>query len=385
MMTREGITEFESTPQLKLEGIEDTPARPQQGRAPQPSLRSIVELSADGLLALDSQRRITVFNSALERLTGIRREDALGRTCCDVLHVLDSHEHIVCDGACPVLHGQGGTFDIEGAITTAEGHKLGVDLHFSVQCSSSGKLRRAVVNVRDSSKLQQVNHIRSVLLALVSHELQTPISIIKAYASTLARADAKWSDEVVREKLGAIEEESDRLSRLVSRLLYTTRLEASAVSLNPMLLDLPKETQRVAKRLAELDTTHELLVSYPGDFPAVMGDPEKIDEILANLIENAMKFSPQGGIITVEGAVLDDEVQVSVADQGIGISETEQERIFERFYRVSESGTGTVPGTGLGLHICRILVQAHGGRIWVESEPGQGSVFTFTLPIAHEE
>jgi len=384
-MTYEGIGEPSESLTAQPASWNTAQSPVESKRATRPSLKSVIELSADGVLALDSQRRITVFNTALERLTGIRREDALGRMCCDVLHVLDSHEHTICDGACPVLHGEQGTFDIEGAITTAEGHKLGVDLHFSVVCSRSGKLRRAVINVRESSKLQQVNHIRSVLLALVSHELQTPISIIKAYASTLARADAKWSEEVVREKLGAIEEESDRLSRLVSRLLYTTRLEASAVALNPMLIDLPKETQRVAKRLAEVDETHELLVSYPGDFPAVMGDPEKIDEVLANLIENAMKFSPQGGIITVEGTVVGDEVQVCVADQGIGISETEQERIFERFYRVSESGTGTVPGTGLGLHICRILVQAHGGRIWVESEPGQGSVFTFTLPIAHEE
>ena len=352
---------------------------------PPVSPKRVLEQSADGIMAVDRLRRISLFNPALEHLTGIAREQALGRPCFEVLRVSDSHECTICDEACPVLHGQSGTFDVEGSIATAEGHKVGVDLHFSVRCSPSGKLRDAVVNVRDAAKLHQVDHIRSVLLALVSHELQTPIAIIKAYASTLARADAKWSEDVVREKLGAIEEESDRLSRLVSRLLYTTQLEANAVSLNQMLVDLPKESQRVARRLAELDETHELLVSFPGDFPAVMGDPEKISEVLTNLIENAMKFSPQGGTITVEGSVVGNEVEVSVADQGIGISETEQQRIFERFYRVSESGTGSVPGTGLGLHICRILIQAHGGRIWVESRPGEGSRFTFTLPLPHEE
>ncbi len=349
------------------------------------SSAAVIALSADGILGVDKNHRITVFNPALEQFTGIRREDALGRLCCDVLRVYDNNDNPLCNSNCPLALGECGTFDIEGTMATTEGHKLGVDLHFAVQCSRSGKLRRAVVNVRDAGKLQQVNHIRSVLLALVSHELQTPISIIKAYASTLARSDAKWSEEVVREKLGAIEEESDRLSRLVSRLLYTTRLEANAVSLNPMLIDLVKESQRVAKRLAELDETHELVVSFPGDFPPVMGDPEKINEVLTNLIENAMKFSPEGGTITVEGAVAGDEVQISIGDQGIGISEAEQSRIFERFYRVSESGMGTVPGTGLGLHICRILVQAHGGRIWVESRPGEGSHFTFSLPIAREE
>ncbi|MBN1152125.1 MAG: PAS domain-containing protein [Dehalococcoidia bacterium] len=366
-------------------GIVDT-TTPVSNRPPvRMSASRVVALSGDGLLGIDRYQRIALFNPALERLTGISREDAIGKPCCEVLRVYDASDVRICDEACPALQGLSGTFDIEGTVATAEGHKVGVDLHFSVQASSSGKLQRAVVNVRDSSKLQQVNHIRSVLLALVSHELQTPISIIKAYASTLARADARWSEDVVREKLGAIEEESDRLSRLVSRLLYTTRLEASAVSLNLMLIDLTKESQRVAKRLAELDESHELLVSFPGDFPPVMGDPEKIVEVLTNLIENAMKFSPQGGTITVEGEVVDDEVQIHVGDQGIGISQTDQARIFERFYRVSESGTATVPGTGLGLHICRILVQAHGGRIWVESEPGEGSRFTFTLPIAREE
>jgi len=360
------------------------PSGPSAG-APRVSPKKVLEQSADGIMALDRFRRITAFNPALEHLTGISRDEALGRVCCDVLRVSDSHECTICDGACPVLHGQSGTFDIEGSIARKEGHKVGVDLHFAVSCSASGRFRGAVINVRDASKLHQVDHIRSVLLALVSHELQTPISIIKAYASTLARADAKWSEEVVREKLGAIEEESDRLSRLVSRLLYTTQLEASAVSLNQMLVDLPKESQRVAKRLAELDETHELMVSFPGDFPPVMGDPEKLTEVLTNLIENAMKFSPQGGTITVEGAIEGDEVQVSVADQGVGIPEADQLRIFERFYRVSESGTGGVPGTGLGLHICRILIQAHGGRIWVESRPGEGSRFTFSLPIPHEE
>lgn len=345
----------------------------------------VIALSADGILALDNNQRICVFNPALERMTGLRSEEVLGKTCYEVLHVTDSYGNRLCKGKCPVVHGEIGTCDIEGAIINVQGQRVGVDLQFSVQRSQAGMPARTVVNVRDASKLQQVDHIRSTLLALVSHELQTPISIIKAYASTLARTDANWSDELVREKLGAIEEESDRLSRLVSRLLYTSRLEASAISLNPMLLDLANDTQRVAKRLAGVDEIHDILVNFPADFPPVMGDPEQIDEILTNLIENAMKFSPAGGTITIEGAVAVPEVHITIGDQGIGIPENELLRIFESFYRVTESGTATTQGTGLGLHICRLLVQAHGGRIWAESEPGCGSRFTFTLPIAEEE
>ncbi len=353
------------------------------GRAP--GAGTVVSLSADGIMALDADRAIRVFNPAMERLTGLTRDRVLGRPCRDVLRMLDGNGASLCETQCPLNRDECGAVDVEGAIINAEGQKVAVDLNYSIACSRSGALKTAVINVRDLSQLHQVNHIRSVLLASVSHELQTPISIIKAYANTLARPDAKWSDEVVRAKLTAIEEESDRLSRLVTRLLYTSRLEAGAVSMNLMVIDLAKEVQRVALRLAETDETHEILVTFPGDFPPVMGDPEKIDEVLMNLIENAIKFSPQGGSVTVEGSVSDDEVLVSVGDHGVGIGARDRDRIFDLFYRATDTAASQFPGTGLGLHICRNLVHAHGGRIWVDSEPGLGSRFTFTLPIRRDD
>ncbi len=346
---------------------------------------TVITHSADGIMGLDANRLIRVFNPALERLTGLERGSVLGRPCCEVLQVLDIQGARLCDTVCPVARCDAGTYDVEGTIATSAGQKLAVDLNYSVLCSRSGSLKAAIVNVRDLGQLHQVNHIRSVLLASVSHELQTPISIIKAYANTLARADARWSEETVRDKLKAIEEESDRLSRLVTRLLYTSRLEAGAISLNPMVIDLAKEAQRVALRLAETDETHEISVSFPGDFPPVMGDPEKIDQVLMNLIENAIKFSPQGGPVTIEGSVSGDEVFVAVADQGIGIGARDRDHVFDLFYRATDSTARQFPGTGLGLHICRNLVHAHGGRIWVDSEPGVGSRFTFTLPIRHDD
>ena len=342
-----------------------------------------ISLSADGILGIDANRHVRIFNPALEQLTGLRKSDVEGRICSEVLHVTDTYGNPLCLNGCPLQQSQDGTFALAGEMLSTRGTRMPVNLHFSIQHHPSGRLRRAVVNVRDVSLPDQANYLRSVLLALISHELQTPIAIIKAYASTLARVDANWSDEVVRAKLGAIEEESDRLSRMVSRLLYTSRLEASSISLNMMVLDLPLETQRVAKRLAETDDDHEIMVSFSADFPPIMGDPEKIDEVLTNLIENALKFSPAGGVVTVEGAVMGTEARITVQDQGIGIPQGEIEQIFERFYRVNSPGSNT-PGTGLGLHICRLLVTAHGGRIWVESHPGQGSRFTFTLPMAGE-
>jgi len=242
-----------------------------------------------------------------------------------------------------------------------------------------------VVNVRDISRLRQVEDTRSALLATVSHELQTPISIIKAYASTLARTDAEWSQQTVMDKLQAIEEESDRLSELVTKILYTSQLETGSLVLNRLVLDLPKEVHKVAKRLGQQTGIHRVEVDFPPEFPPILADPERIGEVLTNLVENAIKFSPQGGAIIIKGKTSGNEVLVTVVDEGIGIPLRDQKRVFDRFYRVEAGSARPARGTGLGLYICKSLVEVHGGRIWVESELGKGSLFTFSLPIGEQE
>jgi signal transduction histidine kinase len=179
----------------------------------------------------------------------------------------------------------------------------------------------------------------------------------------------------------AIEEESDRLSELVSKLLYTSRLDSGEYSLNKLLLDLPQEVQKVAKRFAAQAESHSLEVDFPPDFPPVSADPEKIEMILTNLVDNAMKFSPQGGTITIKGESSENEVLISVADEGIGVPLRDRDGIFDRFYRVEDDSTKSTRGTGLGLYICKTLIEAHRGQIWIEGEPGRGSRFTFSLPM----
>jgi len=156
------------------------------------------------------------------------------------------------------------------------------------------------------------------------------------------------------------------------------------LTLNRLALDLPKEARKVAKRLGEQTEIHRIEVDFPPEFPSILADPEKIGEVLTNLGENAVKFSPQGGTIIIKGETSGNEVSVTVADEGIGVPLQDQERIFERFYRVEASLTRPTQGIGLGLYICKSLVEAHGGRIWVESEPGKGSRFTFTLPVGEQ-
>ena len=347
-------------------------------------VESILESSADGIMTIDRERRILSFNASMERLTGWKREEAVGSYCFEVLRLRDSQGANLCQTRCPIAKGIEGFSSLDGIITTKDGQNVDVGMNYSMAHPPSGSLLTTVVNIRDISRLRQIENLRSALLATVSHELQTPISIIKAYASTLARSDAQWSQQTIRDKLQAIEEEGDRLSEVVSKLLHSSRLEAGDLSLNKLLLDLPKEAHKVAKRVAGLTEIHEVKLDFPPDFPPVLGDPERIEEVLTNLIENAVKFSPRGGMITIKAEISENQVLVIVADEGIGIPLRDQERIFERFYKVEDSLAKPTQGTGLGLYICKTTIEAHGGRIWVESELGKGCRFTFSLPLGEE-
>jgi PAS domain S-box-containing protein len=348
-------------------------------------IESILESSANGIMTVNTDRCILSFNTSMEKLTGWKREEAVGNYCFEVLKLRDSQGADLCQIKCPITKGAKGFFDLDGILTTRDDQKVEVSMNYSMVYSPNGALLSTVVNIWDITRLRQIEDMRSALLASISHELQTPISIIKAYASTLARTDAEWSQQTVRDKLQAIEEESDRLSKIVSKILYTSRLDAGDLPLNKLLLDLRNEAHKVAKRLGEQTGIHRVEVDFPPEFPSVLADPEKIEGVFTGLVENAIKFSPQGGTIIIKGEISKNEVLVSIIDEGIGIPLRDQERVFGRFYRVESSSARPTQGIGLGLYICKSLIAAHGGRIWVESELGKGSRFTFTLPIGEKE
>lgn len=347
-----------------------------------PEAEFILENSADAIFTLDRERRILTANPALERLIGLPRRDIIGRYCFEVLGLEDNQGVSLCQIRCPVLQEASGYYDLEGILTGKDGHKVDVMIRYSLPPPDSQISLPAVVNICDMGGIARADNLSSTLVATVSHELQTPISIIKAYASTLARPDVRWNENTIRDKLQSIEEESDRLSELVGRLLYASRIDSGVLPLNRMVVDLPKEVGKVVKRLKKKSDIHELIVDFPSDFPPVMADPEKLEDVLTNLLDNAIKFSPNGGRITAKGAVSGGEVTVTIADEGVGIAPAEQELIFDRFYRTGDAVVKAIQGVGLGLYICRSIVEAHGGRIWVKSNRGKGSQFIFTLPVA---
>jgi signal transduction histidine kinase len=217
---------------------------------------------------------------------------------------------------------------------------------------------------------------------VVSHELKTPVALIKGYAGTLRREDAHWDQNTVREGLEIIEQESDRLDRLINNLLDASRIEAGALKLEPADLSLPRLVDRVVEKFRTQSQVHQFEVVFPPEFPLVYADEERMSEVFYNLLSNAIKYSPRGGVIRIGGRVQPHDVLVYVSDEGIGIPEEEQVRLFQRFFRVDSSLRRRTQGAGLGLFLCRAIIEALGGHIWVESRAGQGATFNFTLPTS---
>lgn len=238
---------------------------------------------------------------------------------------------------------------------------------------------RLVEDTREVANLKKVDRMKTELLRTVSHELRTPLAAIKGYATTLLEHQRMKAD-LRHEFLAVIDSESDRLAELITNLLDMSRLEAGVLRVEPVPVQLAGAAQAAVDRAQHLTAEHELIFEWKRD-PWVLADLPRVLQVLSNLISNAIKYSPDGGVIRVSGRANGSELLISVSDQGVGIPPREVDKIFDTFHRVEGDLARRVSGTGLGLAICRGLVEAHGGRIRVESEPGSGSVFTFTLPI----
>jgi signal transduction histidine kinase len=364
-------------------------------------LDAIIQNSADGVMILDTQRRIRVFNRALEEMTGWSAEEALGQPCSRVLALKDRQGKDICEAECPLvqttpeehLYVEG---DIKrpdkllsrGVSAPPAGSVVTVGITYSPLYDKEGRLVSIIANARDITRFREAEEMKSTFVSVISHELKSPVSIIKGYADTLRREDAQWDTDTLRQGLTVIAEESDRLNRLIDNLLDASRLQASAFKLELSYVQVDKLAEKVVEEFRTQSDEHMFTLDFPPDpstgsghrFPAVRGDIERLRQVLTNLLTNAIKYSPRGGLIRTGGWADDDWVYVYVADEGIGIPKSEQERIFERFYRAESPLSRRTEGAGLGLYLCKEVVEAHGGKIWVQSEPGKGAKFIFKLP-----
>jgi signal transduction histidine kinase len=242
-----------------------------------------------------------------------------------------------------------------------------------------GKLVNIVATIRDITRFREAEELKSTFISVISHELKTPVALIKGYVSTLRREDATWDRKVVRDSLQVIEEEADRLTALIENLLDASRLQAGALSINLTDVALNTLAERIAERFLTQTRAHTIKVEFPDNFPIILADEDRISQVLSNLVSNAIKYSPAGGEIKITGQALPQYVVTCVSDQGPGIAPDDIPHVFDRFYRSSEA-TRKTKGAGLGLYLSRAIIEAHAGRIWVDPKVGDGARICFSLP-----
>jgi signal transduction histidine kinase len=267
----------------------------------------------------------------------------------------------------------------EGDLLRPGGSRLTLGVTYTPLYDNEGRLLSIIGNVVDITRFREAEQMKSTFVSVISHELKTPVALIKGYAGTLRRPDAAWDPETLADGLAVIEEEADRLNALIDNLLDASRIQAGVFKLERGEVELARLARKVVDGFRVQTDNHTFELDFPADLPLVLADEARVRQVLDNLVSNAIKYSPQGGPIRI-GAWLDGpDVTVYVADRGIGIPAGEQGRLFDSFYRVDSGLRRQTKGTGLGLYLCKAIVEAHNGRIWVRSEPGKGSTFFFTL------
>lgn len=339
-------------------------------------LEAFFDSMVEGVLVLDSKQIVRRINPALRQIFEINGEPE----GLSLMEVLRRHELL----------------DLVRKVGS-EGTACGLDLEWELPKprylranaipfpDPLGIADEVIVVFHDLTRVKQLENIRQDFVANVSHELRTPLSMIKGYVETL-QDGAKNDPSALTRFLDIIEKHAGRLAFLIEDLLTLSRLESGRMQMKFQNLELRSEVERVELDLT--DRAAQRKTSFTNEIPPdldIKADPERLSQILVNLLDNAIKYGRAEGQIQVGcGAVKDGMVEVFVRDNGPGIPAESVSRVFERFYRVDRSRSRDQGGTGLGLAIVKHLVQSHGGKVWLESEPGKGCCFRFTLPLAAE-
>ncbi|MEK7311246.1 MAG: ATP-binding protein [Chloroflexota bacterium] len=345
-------------------------------------LDAILEGSADGIAITDPGHHVQRWNRALARITGTPAADAVGNRYDELIHWAKREPGLdLADaesGGWPFSSAS--PLYVEGDLQRPDSSTVAVGITYAPILDRANRLVNIVANVRDITKFREAEQLKSTFISIISHELKTPVSLIKGYAGTLRRDDAKWDSRTVQESLAVIEEEADRLTNLIENLLDASRLQAGALKLNVSDVALDAMAKELATSFRTQSDRHTFEVSLPQGFPLVRGDEERLRQVMTNLLSNAIKYSPDGGTIRIAGRAEPERVVVSVSDEGQGLPPEELTKVFDRFYRADTSATKRAIGAGLGLYLVKAVVEAHGGQVWASSEPGKGATFYFSVP-----
>lgn len=347
-------------------------------------LEAVVSQNSDGVAVIDAEGRVVGFNPAMARLSGWVLDDAVGKPAHDVFPLRLGRETVETGlartDAGPRL--PLGDTSRDARLQSRAGDWIEVEASTTALWDAQNRVLGWSLTVRDVRARKEKERLERIFLSGVSHELQTPIAVIKGFSGLISDAEAGLTLSQAREKAAIIHEESTRLERMVGQLLFATRLQAGGVTLVREPVAVGVLMARVARRLEPLarDRHAVIEVDAPSDAPLVSCDAEKIEQVIDNLVENALKYGrPEGEhVVGLRLEVRPEEIEISVYDHGPGVAPDERDRIFHVFER--GRGAPRASGSGLGLFISKAIVEAHDGRIGLDTTPGGGARFCFTLP-----
>jgi PAS domain S-box-containing protein len=337
----------------------------------------VVDSVPSGVITVDRYLRITGFNPWAERLTGYRAEEAIGSFCGEILR------GGMCDTHCPlkrVVTTQEPLSLLESTVRTKRGESIPVRMNIAALFDENGEIMGGVESFQDISALKSMERERNNLISTFAHDMKSSLTIIGGFALRLLHKGDALDDQKEQRYLEIIRDESGKLEMLISDFLEFARLQTGKLKLNSSATSLDKELMELCEAYQPKVSSAGLTLKLENEnaLPPINGDPRQLRRVFTNLLDNAFKFSHEGGSVIVSTMKDENEIRISVKDQGIGISADELPFIFDAFHR-GKAGE-KVKGFGLGLAAVKAIVEAHGGRVTVESELGKGSTFKVILP-----
>lgn len=349
------------------------------------SLPAILALSSEAILTVDADYVILETNPAFGRITGWSGSTPVGRRCSEVFRCRDARKMLLCNTpSCPLREAFGSSEapPIRDVSWETRGGKL-CDVSATFTARHTGEERHAVVVARDTTVLNAANRMRANFISMVSHELRTPLNTINGFLEIVLDGQVGPLNQRQQEFLEYAHISTQQLTTLVEDILFISKADSGQFTLR---LGEVSVTKLVAQALQSLQTVADkaevhLVASIPESLPPVEADELRLQQVLSNLLNNAIKFSAPGSEVHVAARVEDAEIRFTVSDHGKGIAPEDHQRIFERFYQSESGARERAGGYGLGLSIAKLIVEQHGGRIWVASTPGEGATFSFAMPL----
>ena len=337
-------------------------------------LHSILSYMTDGVLATNRRGKITMINDMAKKQLGVQKEEVLNKSILELLKIEDDYELRDLITQVPEL-----MIDSQDA----NGEYLSLRVRFALVRRESGFISGLVAVLHDTTEQEKEERERRLFVSNVSHELRTPLTSVKSYLEALD--EGALSEPVAPDFIKVSLDETNRMMRMVTDLLHLSRIDNATSHLDVELINFTAFITFILNRFDQIrgqdeEKKYELVRDYPITSVWIEIDTDKMTQVIDNILNNAIKYSPDGGKITVTMKTTDDQMILSISDQGLGIPKQDLPRIFDRFYRVDRARSRAQGGTGLGLAIAKEIIKQHKGFIWAKSEYGKGSTFTIVLP-----